>query len=84
MWIKELKIAIIEKNVDKIDKLLKDIPQLEDSADMEESIYLLEEAANLLKSLQSTTQVAMIKIKKNIDFLRSTEHKHSKRIDIKF
>ncbi|MDA7818236.1 hypothetical protein N9A28_08600 [Sulfurimonas sp.] len=83
MWITKLKIAIVEKNTDSIDKLLNDIPELTDGSEVEEAIYLLKEATELLHTLQDETTKSMKKIKKNIEFLRSTESKASTKLDIK-
>ncbi|RLA71673.1 MAG: hypothetical protein DRG78_24905 [Epsilonproteobacteria bacterium] len=83
MWLTNLKIAIVEKNPDALDKLLDDIPTLSKAEDIEMAIYLLREAAELLHTLKDETEVSMGKIKKNLQFLRSTEIKTSSRLDIK-
>ena len=83
MWLNNLKIAIVEKNTDKINKLLDDLPQLEKADEIEEAIYLLREASELIHTLQDETSHSMRQIKKNLQFLRSTEIPTSKRLDIK-
>ena len=83
MWITKLKIAIVEKNTDSIDKLLNDLPELSKASEIEEAIYLLREATELLYTLQNETSNSMNKMKKSIDFLRSTEVKRSSELDIK-
>jgi len=83
MWLANLKIAIIEKNTDKLSKLMEDIPQLEKKEEIDQAIYLLKEATELVQSLQNKTSASMKQMKKNIDFLKSTEHKTSNRLDIK-
>ena len=65
MWITKLKIAIVEKNTDNINKLLNDIPELTDKSEIEEALYLLREASELLHTLQNETSLSMKKIKKN-------------------
>jgi hypothetical protein len=65
MWLTKLKIAIIEKNTDALDALLDDIPQLSEAEDIEQAIYLLREASELLYTLQNETKISMGKIKKN-------------------
>ncbi|MBU1659445.1 hypothetical protein KKG72_10420 [bacterium] len=83
MWLNKLKIAIIEKNIDSINKLLDEIPELSNMKDIEESIYLLREAAELMYTLQDEVSLSMKKIQKNLSFLRSTDIPTSRRLDIK-
>lgn len=81
MWLTKLKIAIIEKDTDSLDKLLDDIPQLESEKEKEEAVYLLEEAKNLVNVLKDETANSMKLIKKNLEFLRSTDIPTSRSLD---
>ena len=83
MWLNSLKIAIVEKNTDKIDTLLNDIPQLESKEEIEEALYLLREASELIHTLKDETSHSMRQIKKNLQFLRSTDIPTSTKLDIK-
>jgi len=83
MWLTNLKIAIVEKDVDKLSKLMDNIPQLEKKEDIESAIFLLKEATELVLGLKNETSSSMLQIKKNINYLKSTEHKVSKRLDLK-
>ena len=83
MWLTSLKIAIVEKNTDKINKLLDELPQLEDKADIEQAIYLLREASELVHTLKDKTSASMKQMKKNIDFLKSTQVQTTNKLDIK-
>ncbi|OHD96754.1 MAG: hypothetical protein A3E21_09640 [Sulfurimonas sp. RIFCSPHIGHO2_12_FULL_36_9] len=83
MWLDKLKIAIIEKNADAISRLLDDIPQLKDKKEIEEAVYLLKEATSLMHTLKNETSASMKQIKKNLDFLRSTDVHTSKKLDIR-
>lgn len=83
MWLTKLKIAIVEKNPDALNKLLDEIPQLEDQKEIEEAVYLLKEATALVNSLKDETKASMKQIKKNLDFLRSTDVPTSKKLDIR-
>ncbi len=83
MWLNNLKIAIIEKDTDKINKLLDNLPELEKAQEIEEAIYLLREASELLHTLKDETSRSMAQIKKNLQFLRSTDIPTSKKLDIK-
>ncbi len=83
MWLNNLKIAIVEKNTDAIDKLMDDIPKLENTDDIEEAIYLLKAATELVSGLKDETDASMKQIKTNIKFLRSTEAHSTNKLDIK-
>ena len=82
MWLTKLKIAIIEKNTNSLDELLDNIPQLKDAKEIEEAIYLLEEAKNLVSGLKDETSHSMQLIKKNLGFLRSTDIPTSRSLDM--
>lgn len=83
MWLTNLKIAIIEKNTDRLNELMDDIPQLEEKKDIEEALYLIKQASELVYSLQDKTAISMKQMKKNIDFLKSTEPQKQGKFDIK-
>ena len=83
MWLTSLKIAIVEKNTDKLDTLINEIPKLETIAEMEEALYLIKEASNLVTSLKNETSTAMKQIKNNLNYLKSTQHKSASKFDIK-
>jgi hypothetical protein len=82
MWLKTLKIAVIEKDVDKFQLLLKDIPVLSDQKEIEEALYLISSAKKILEKLKSDTKTSMEQMKKNIDFLNSTRVDKVSRFDI--
>lgn len=83
MWLNKLKIAVIEKNTRNINELLDDIPKLENNQDIEEALYLLREAAELIYTLKDETSLSMAKMKKNISFLRSMENAPKNKLDLK-
>ena len=82
MWLNQLKIAIVQKDVQHLESLLNDIPQLEDLKEIENALYLLQEASNLIQSLKDETASSMKQIKKNIDFLNSAQADRSAKFDI--
>lgn len=82
MWLTKLKIAVIEKNTDAISKLLEETPKLSDKKEIERAIYLLKEASSIVTNLKNNTKDTMAQIKKNIDFLRSTEVPKKSKFDI--
>ena len=82
MWLNELKIAIVQKDIKHLESLLNDIPQLEDKKEIENALYLLQEASNLMQTLKDETASSMKQIKKNIDFLNSAEANKTAKFDI--
>ena len=82
MWLKSLEIAIIEKNTDAIDALLKESPAFETIEEMRRAQYLLLEASKLLHALKEQSAATMKQLKKNIDFLKVSERKFPNRLDI--
>jgi len=83
MWITKLKIAIIEKNPQALEALMDDIPNLTEKEDMQTAVLLLKEASEFMQTLKGETKTSMIKIQKNLQFLRSTEVNISKKLDIR-
>jgi len=82
MWLKELKIAVVQKNVEHIEKLLDDVPHLDNPQEIEEVLYLLEEAKNIVQGLKDETSFSMVQMKKNIDFLNSATADRTAKFDI--
>lgn len=83
MWLNSLKVAIIEKDTDKLSELLETLPEFENTQQMEEGLYLLKQAAELMYTLRDETAVSMRQLKKNIDFLSSTGNQEKSKFDIK-
>lgn len=83
MWLNQLKIAIVEKNTDKLNELMENLPQLESKEEIDSAICLLGEATSLVTSLKDDTQTSMIQMQKNIKFLKATENKRESKFDIK-
>ena len=84
MWLNKLQIAIVEKDVDKLDELLEQMPEFKDKDEMIKAACLLKEALNLLYTLKDQTSESMKQIKKNLDFLSSTQNKPKNKLDVKF
>lgn len=83
MWLDHLKIAIVEKDIDKINTLLEDLPDLENPQELDSAICLLKEAEKLMYSLQNETEKSMQQMKKNMNYLKSTQDKRTSGLDIK-
>jgi len=82
MWLNNFKIALIEKDTDKLGKLMGSMPQLENLKEMEEAMYLMEEAKKLLYTLKDETALSMKQIRKSKDFLKSTTAPKDTKFDI--
>lgn len=82
MWLNKLKVAVVQKDTELLATLLDDLPQLEDAKEVEEALYLLAEATKIVQDLKDETAASMVQMKKNIDFLNSTEAKKTVKFDI--
>lgn len=83
MWLKEFTIAIVEKNINKINELMDNLPELSDKKELDQAVTLLKEAEKLIQGLRDETKASMIQMKKNIKFLEATQEKATPRLDIK-
>ena len=77
-----LEIAIIEQDVDTISNLLDSMMEIEDVQEAKRALYLLAEASMLVSDLKDETAASMAQMKKNIDFLKSTEAPAVNKFDI--
>ena len=84
MWLKKLKIALIQKDITQLEKLVEHLPHLEKAEEIDEALHLLEAATSLITQLRDETQTSMIQMKKNIDFLKSTQAPLVSKLDINF
>jgi len=83
MWLNKFKIAIVEKNADAIDKLLDEVPEFSSKRDIREAMFLMREGTEVLYKLKDETSEVISQLKKNIDFLNSTQTPiHRARLDI--
>jgi len=82
MWLKQLKIAVVQKDVELLSSLLEDVPTLEDAKEIETAIYLLKEATDMMQVLKEETKNSMVQMKKNIDFLNATAVNKTAKFDI--
>lgn len=82
MWLNQLKIAVVEQDMELLGSLLDDIPILEDAQDIESALYLLREATSFTQQLKNETATSMTQIKKNLDFLNSATADKTAKFDI--
>jgi predicted sugar kinase len=83
MWLTKLKIALVEKDIDRLSELMENIPKLESVQEMTEALYLTKEAKELLHRLKDETSFSMKQIKQNLNFLKSTQEPKQSKLDIK-
>ena len=81
MWLKEFKIAIAERDSDKIDALSLNIPIFDSVDKMNEALYLIKEATKLIQTFQDETLQTKNKLKKNIEFMKSTQRAKNSTFD---
>lgn len=72
-WLNDLKIAILEKNYEKIDKLASSLPNFETLSELLCASDLVLEAKELLINEQKELQKAMIDLKKQRSFFEKSE-----------
>ncbi|MDD5400659.1 MAG: hypothetical protein PHQ93_05670 [Sulfurimonas sp.] len=82
MWLEELQIAIIEKDAQKIDELVSVPLKFDTTDEMKSAMYLLAEASKLLHELKEETNQTMIQLRKNINFLNSTQEQTPSKFDV--
>ncbi len=82
MWLNQLKIAVVQKDVALLGSLLEEIPTLEDAKEIEQARFLLKEATEIVQKLKDDTAASMVQMKKNIDFLNSTKVDKTSKFDI--
>ncbi len=69
MWLKKMHIAVVEKDISSIDKLIYNIPTFTTVDDMKFASSLLDEALKLMHSLKDDTGKTLEKLKKHKKFL---------------
>jgi uncharacterized protein YukE len=72
-WLKSFKIAVIEEDINSIDKLLKDIPEFKKIEDMREAYTLIGEAKRKFEAEQLRIQKKMNKMQQAKKFLNIEE-----------
>jgi len=82
MWINEFKIALIEQDTQKLEKLVDADLKFDSIEEIEEAMYLIKEANKLFTKLKDETAISMKQLKKNIDFLSATQPPVINRLDI--
>jgi len=82
MWLNELKTALVLKDIEKLNTLLDSVPPLDKQTDIQEAIYLLDEAKKVVLQAQDELLSSMQKIKKNIEFLNATKPQDYKNLNI--
>ena len=82
MWLQEFKIALIEEDTQKLAELSDADLQFETVEEVQEAMLLIQQADKLFNRLKNETALAMKQLKKNIDFLKSTEAPAVSTLDI--
>jgi hypothetical protein len=72
-WLNKLKVAVVTKDVPLLDELLSSLPDELEDEERVQVLYLLKEGAKMISALQENTLTTMVQIKKNLDFLNSSD-----------
>ena len=72
-WLNRLKVAVVTKDVPLLDELLSSLPDELEDEERVQALYLLKEGAKMISALQENTLTTMVQIKKNLDFLNSSD-----------
>lgn len=83
MWLNQLKIAVSQKDPELLGSLLAEIPELTEKEELDSAIVLLAQAKEIIQNLQDETAVSMKQIKKNLEFLKSTQTSKPFKLDVK-
>ncbi len=70
-WINDLKIAVIEEDIENITTIADSLPKFKDINDAKEALNLIQEAIKIVKSKKEETLDIMNKIKQTKAFLTS-------------
>jgi len=82
MWIDRLKVAVVQEDTELLRTLLDDIPKFKTSQELNEAIFLLQEATRIVQCHQDKIAESMKKMKKNIEFLDSATANQTAKFDI--
>ena len=69
--------------IDTIEKLMENLPQLESKEELDSALTLIEEAKKLVLTFQTETKESMDQIQNNIKYLNATHTQSNTKIDIK-
>lgn len=83
MWLSKLKIAIVQKDTASMQKLLDTTPNFSSEKESTEALYLMANAIELVTNLKDKTQISMQQMKKNIEFLETTQSEITSKLDLK-
>jgi len=68
-WLTDLKLAVIQKDITSIGKLIKNIPNISDIAKANEALALINEAIDIVEDEKSKALITMNKLKQTKAFL---------------
>jgi len=83
VWIKEFQLALVLKDVEKLNTLMDSVPNFTKTKEIDTLLCLIQEARLLVSGLKDETKVSMVQMKKNIIFLNATNAPRASKLDIK-
>jgi len=68
-WLEKFKVAIIEKDFEKLEILLDEMPEIKKIEELKNTVALINEAKKLISEEQKLLRDSMAKVKKSKHFL---------------
>ncbi|SFV75898.1 hypothetical protein MNB_SM-3-828 [hydrothermal vent metagenome] len=72
MWLDEFKIALVTKDIQKLETLLENIPTLQSQEEIQQALFLLQQATQLIEQLKTKTKKKMDLLQKNRSFFTTS------------
>jgi len=72
MWLDEFKIALVAKDIQKLETLLENIPTLQSQEEIQQALFLLQQATQLIEQLKTKTKKEMDLLQKNRSFFTTS------------
>lgn len=82
MWLNEFKVALVSNDLAKLQLLIDTMPQFQTVQEMQEALFLIDDAKTKVTTLKNKARLDMKKIKQNIQFLEATHVQSASKIDI--
>ncbi|MEO1953947.1 MAG: hypothetical protein ABGW74_04510 [Campylobacterales bacterium] len=77
MWLNKFKIALVQNDIKHLEELVSNLPKFDTIEEMQEASMLIKQARDMLISLKNKTIHDINKMKKKINFLKSSMHHKS-------
>ena len=83
-WINSFTVALVQKDIKKVTKLLNSIDELESIEDKQKGSALIEQAITLFENERDTTRQKMAQMQKSKKFLQSSHMEQATRFNKRY